>query len=84
MHIWNLLSSIQSMVLQIMGSKYHVHLKYFEITDGVVFGIRKIVSLVFKYVFDFAMGPLHFKLFQFKVVMVLFGSPICIGCAYGV
>ena len=29
---WNLM--MQSMVLQIMSSKYHAHLKYFEITDG--------------------------------------------------
>ena len=36
---------MQSVVLQIMGSNYHAHLKYFEITNGVVFGIKKIVQL---------------------------------------
>ena len=38
-YTWNLL--MQSMVLQIMDSNYHVHLKYFGITNGVVFGIKK-------------------------------------------
>ena len=33
--------------------------------------------LVFKYVFDFAMGPLHFKLLSFKVVKGVFGHPVC-------
>ena len=28
-------------VWQIMGSKYHAQLKYFEITDGALFGIKK-------------------------------------------
>ena len=45
MRTWNLL--IPSLVLQMMmmSSKYHSHLKYFEITDGVVFGIKKIVQV---------------------------------------
>ena len=43
MRTWKLL--IQSKVLQIMGSKYHAHLKYFEITDGGVFGIKTIVQV---------------------------------------
>ena len=42
-HTWNLL--MQSMVLQIMGSNNHAHLKYFGITNGVVFGIKKIVHV---------------------------------------
>ena len=45
MPTWNLV--IQSMVLQVVSSKYHAHLKYFKITDGVVFGIKKIVKLYF-------------------------------------
>ena len=36
---------MQSMVLQIMGLNYHAHLKYFEITNEVVFGIQKIVQV---------------------------------------
>ena len=61
----------------IMGSNYHAHLKYFGIINGVVFGIKKMCKfLFFKYVFDFAMGPLLFKLFYFKVVKGLFGHPV--------
>ena len=36
---------MQSMVLQIMGSNYHAHVKYFGITNGVVFGTKKIVQV---------------------------------------
>ena len=36
---------MQSMMLQIMGSNYHTHLKYFEITNRVVCGIKKIVQI---------------------------------------
>ena len=32
---------MQSMVLQIMGSNYYANLKYFEITNGVLFDITK-------------------------------------------
>ena len=39
-YTWNLL--MQRMVLQIMGSNYHAHLKYFEITNGVLFGLKKV------------------------------------------
>ena len=47
-----------------MGSNYHAHLKYFGITYGIVFGIKKLCRfLVFKYVFDFTIGPSLFKLF---------------------
>ena len=42
-YTWNLL--MQSMVLQIIGSNYHAHLKYFGITNGVVFGIKTIVQI---------------------------------------
>ena len=54
---------MQSMVLQIMGSNYNAHLKYFGKNNGVVFGIKKKLCkfLVFKYVFGFEMGPLLFK-----------------------
>ena len=47
------------MVLQIMSSNYHAHLEHFGMTSGVEFDIKKLCkSLVFKYVFDFATGPL--------------------------
>ena len=32
---------MQSIVLQIMGSTYHAHLKYFGITNGIMFDIKK-------------------------------------------
>ena len=32
---------MQSMVLQIMGSNYHSHLKYLGTTNEVLFGIQK-------------------------------------------
>ena len=59
-YAWNLW--MESMVLQIMGSNYHAHLKYFGITNRVVFGVEKKLCkfLLFKYVFDFAKGPLLF------------------------
>ena len=62
-YTWNLL--LQSMVLQIMGSNnYHAHLEYFGITNGVVFGIKKLCKfLVFKYALDFAIEPLLSELF---------------------
>ena len=60
LYTWNLL--MQSMVLQIMGSNYHSHLKYFGITDG----IKKLCKLLlFKYVFDFAM--IHYFLSYFNL-----------------
>ena len=37
---------MQSMVLQIMGPKYNSHLKYFGKTNGVEFGMRKIVQVL--------------------------------------
>ena len=59
---WNLL--IQSMMLQIMGSKYHAQSKCFEVPDGAVFVIKKLCkSLVFILVYDVAMRPLLLKLF---------------------
>ena len=40
-----LLESDTKYGVAIMSSKYHAHLKYFKITDGVVLGIRKIVQV---------------------------------------
>ena len=55
---------MQIMVLQIMGSNYHVNLKYFGITNGVVSDVKKLYGfLLFEYILNFAMGPLLFKLF---------------------
>ena len=51
------------MVLQIMGSTYDAYIKYFKITDGVVFGIKTIVQVSsFQYnLYDFAMRPSVFN-----------------------
>ena len=55
---------MQSMVLHIMGLNNHTHLKYFGITNGLCLVSQNLCKfLVFKYVFDFAMGPLLFQLF---------------------
>ena len=61
---------MQSVVLQSMGSNYPTHLKYFGITNGIVFVIKKQTNnkqtnklckpLVYKYALDFATGPLPF------------------------
>ena len=57
-YTWNLL--MQSMVLQMMGSNYHAHLKYFGITNGGVFGVKNIVQVsTFKYIW-FCNGTLTF------------------------
>ena len=50
MRTWNLL--IQSMVLQIMGMKYYVQLKYFEMLSLVLCKF-----LVSKHVLDYAKEP---------------------------
>ena len=57
------------MVLQVKGSKYYTHLKYFRITDEAVLGIKKIVQFTsFQIYIDFVIGSLLFNLLLFKVV----------------
>ena len=74
MRTWKLL--IQSKVLQIMGSKYHAHLKYFEITDGVVFGIKKIVQVSsFQICIWFCNATFTLKVIQIQSGKGTFGTP---------
>ena len=68
------------MLLQNMISYYHNPLKYFEIINGVVFGRKTLCEvLVIKYVFYFTVGPLIFKLYQFKRGQWILWTP----CTYG-
>ena len=44
-HTWNLL--MQSMVLQILVSNYHAHLKQFGVPNGIVFGVKNCANFYF-------------------------------------